>query len=99
MVDLAAESLSSIYLRSEHVPCPVANEHLIKLLGILLIQRNSLVVDLDFFGLVEIVVNDHFAAGADQRATQLHGCEPVSVNVRHLAAFKEERQVRDVFRS
>ena len=55
----------------------------------MIVERDALVVDLNFFGRVQIVVNNHLAAGANQGAPQFDWSEPVDVDVGNLAPFKK----------
>src|ERR1039458_3679610 len=53
----------------------------------MVVQGDALIVDLDLFALLQIVVDNHFAAGANQRAPQLYRGQPVGVDMRDRAAF------------
>src|SRR5690606_39354052 len=59
---------------------------------------DALVVDLDLLARLEIVLNDHLAAAADERAPYLDLAEPVHVNTRDQFAAEEQVQIGDIFR-
>ena len=59
---------------------------------------DAAVVDLDLLARLQVVVDDHLAAAADQRAPHLDRREPVDVDVRDQAVVEEAGQVRDVLR-
>lgn len=62
------------------------------------VQRDALVVNLDLFAGLQIVVDDHLVAAADQGAAHLDRRQPIDVDVGDQLAFEEERQIGDVLR-
>jgi len=65
----------------------------------MLVQSDPFVVDLDLLALFQIVVHNHLAAGSNHRAPQLNRSEPVGVDMRNLAALKEQSQISDILRT
>src|SRR5580692_8979755 len=63
----------------------------------MVVEGDALVVDLDLLTLIQVVIDDHLATGADQGAPQFHWSQPVGVDVRNLAAFEKQSQIRNVF--
>ena len=96
-----AERLAHVQLRRPHVAGAVADAHLVDLLAVLLriaVERDALVVDLDLLARLEVVVDDHAFAAADQRPPHLHRREPVHVDVRDQVVLELQVQVGDVLR-
>ena len=92
-----AERLGRVQLRRPHVARPVADAHLVDLLGVVG-EADALVVDLDLLARLQVVVGDHLLAAADQDLPDLHRREPADVDVRDDAGVVEERDVGEVLR-
>ena len=97
---LDAERLGDVELRRPHVAGAVADQHLVDASRrrLVAVEGDALVVDLDLFARLEVVVDDHLAAAADQRAAHLHRRQPVHVDVGDQVALEEQRQIGDVLR-
>ena len=84
-------------VRRPHVARPISYPELMSVFG-RRIQRDALVVDLDLFGRLEIVIDDHLLAAADESLAYLDGRKPIDADMGDAFAFKEQRDVRHVFR-
>ena len=61
------------------------------------VDRDPLVVDLDLLARLEIVIDDHLAAAADQRSPDLHRRQPIDVDMGDQIALEEDVEIGDVF--
>ena len=95
MLALDAQRLGARELRRPHVAGPVADAHLVDLLRVVG-EADALVVDLDLLARLEVVVDDHLLAAADQDLAHLHRRQPAHVDVRDRARVIEQRDVRQV---
>ena len=101
LLQLDAERLGDLQLGRPHVPGTVADEHLILRLAVLrrrAVHRDALVVDLDLLARLQIVVDDHLAASADQCPPHLDRRQPVHVDMRDQVGGEEHGQIGDVLR-
>jgi hypothetical protein len=64
--------------------------------SVLAVHGDALVVDLDLLARLQVVVDDHLAAAADQGAADLDRRQPVDVEVGDQAVFEEEGEEGDV---
>ena len=95
------QRLGDIEMRRPHVAGPIADhapDSLSPCVRRLAVKRDALVVDLDLFARLEIVVDDHLLAAADQRAAHLDRRQPVDVDVGDQVALEVQRQIGDVLR-
>ena len=95
MLHLDSKRLRVIEPRSEHVARAVLHKAAVQVLDIG-DQLCAAVVHLQLLNRLNVVVNEHFAARADDRAANLRGGEPIHVEVGKRAASKFQRHVRDV---
>src|SRR4051794_3716631 len=58
---------------------------------------DALIVNTDFLGRLDIVVNDHLLASGQQRTADLHRCEPVEMKVRNEFVREAQHYVSYVF--
>ena len=94
MVHLGAERLAQIEMRRVHVATPVADHGFVDA-RLRFADGDTLVVHLDLLARLEIVVDDHLAARADQGAPDLQGRKPVHVDVGNRCRFEKEREIGD----
>src|SRR5438477_13048953 len=69
---LDMQCFSQAHLGSVHVSSPIVDQEFVDSSGSI-IQRDSPVVDLDLLTRLHVVVNNHLATAANQRATDLDG--------------------------
>ena len=75
-----AQRFAVVELRRPHVAGAVADPHLVDLLRVVG-EADALVVDLDLLAGLEVVVDDHLLAAADQHLPHLDRRQPVDVDV------------------
>src|SRR5205807_2469670 len=86
------ESLGEIDLGSDHVTRAMPDEDLVFLL--LAFDLHPFVVDLNRIVAIQVIVDHHLAAPANQRTTDLDGREPVDVEVGKRIVRKLNRHIR-----
>src|ERR1700730_16745474 len=81
------QSLAGIQVWCEHVTISVACEHPFPALRVM-DHGDSLVVNLDLLGRFHVVVENHLPAAPNERSANLHGSQPVEVEVGDHTAFE-----------
>src|SRR5262245_57381754 len=80
---------------NENVSGSVLDQNLVALL--IFEKIDAFVENLDLVVNVEVIVDDHLAASADQCAAQLDGRQPVQMKVRDCVIFEFDSDVNDAF--
>src|SRR5579883_796100 len=92
-----AQSFGDVELRAEHIARAVGDQLFVNRLGATVAHRDAFVVKLDLFARLQIVVDDHLSAAADQRLANFDRREPVDVEVGDQRAVVKGGYVGDVF--
>src|SRR5690606_13151214 len=97
MFSFDAQRFRSVELRRPHVSGAVADAHLMNLRRIIG-EADALIVDLELLAGLEIVVNYHLLAAADENLAHFHRSQPADITVRNQARVVEQRDERQVLR-